>query len=236
MRTIQTNNEYLSALEDGILYAKKYPRALNVCYESSLKEIISRTDFATQCLYTIPNMEKGFFTGLSVRFTEVLARHFKNLSVFTHVQEYDNNFIAVHGIAHDLENNHLVQVEIRKPFHFKGMRYSESQMNAAIAAATSVAYREAVLKIVPRVLVNKLEIEIKEFLRDSITRDEQFFVDKGISRERLANIDIIELIGIRYSIESKLADIREFFPKTESEVAEDYVLRELNLASNGEGA
>lgn len=229
MKPLTMNQEYQARISEAVKLAKENPRDIQSAFKQINDEIFFDKEFTKQCIYTVPDPEKGFYTGLSVRAAEVVARNFKNMSVLTQVEEYDNDFIIVHGIAHDFQLNNLYQIEIRKPYSFKGKRLSEQQMNAAISATCSVAFREAVFKIVPRLLVEKLKEKVFETLESSWDGDITFFTSNGISEKRLEKLNPLQLIGIRHSIETKSSEFSDFFPKTVEDDAVDVLKQKLGL-------
>lgn len=138
-----------------IATAKRYPRDLAKVAESVRKQVTSDPETAKAMTYAKPGKdEKGndcFYNGASVRFAEVVSRAWGNMRCGARIIEVGDRYVTAQGMAWDLESN-FAQSRERKASITKrnGNRYGESMVATAANAAAAIAYREAILKTIPK--------------------------------------------------------------------------------------
>lgn len=141
--------------------ARAYPRKeLSVIKQRMLSAATLDEETAASCFYKIPR-GGTMIEGPSVRLAEVTAANYGNLRVATRTLETvtngDNPHVVVQVAIHDLENNLAVQVEKRRRItgkRAKGGKPDEDDINLATNACASIAFRDAVFRVVPNVLVH----------------------------------------------------------------------------------
>ena len=125
-------------------------------------EAVSRSqEVAAAMTFTLPRLDKEGrpITGKSVRLAEVLATVYGNLRVSVRAQEPapGDRFVAAQAAAMDLENNTVVVVEKhRRITGSDGRRYNDDMIGMTIAAASAIAFREAVFKIADPMVVSAI--------------------------------------------------------------------------------
>jgi hypothetical protein len=146
-----------SEIDVQIATAHRFPRSVHEF--RALAETMATLDETTaaSCYYrlkrknadgTITNIE-----GESVRFAEICASAFGNLRFGARIVSVDDQSVTAQGYAHDLERNNAVCVEVRRPIVTKtGRRYSEDMVNITANAACAIAYRNALMKVIPKTL------------------------------------------------------------------------------------
>lgn len=141
--------------------ARAYPRQeLSLLKQRMLSHATIDEETAASCFYKIPRKD-GMIEGPSVRLAEIVAANYGNLRVATRTLETvtagDTPHVVVQVAIHDLENNLAVQIEKRRRItgkKSKGGRPDEDDINLATNACASVAFRDAVFRVVPNVLVH----------------------------------------------------------------------------------
>lgn len=144
-----------------IATAKQYPRdvakVLNTIRTYGQMDI----ETAQECFYSLSRGANPI-EGLSVRFAEIVAGAWGNLRVGTRIIGNDGKTITAQGVAHDLETNLAVAVEVKRRITDKyGRTYSEDMQVVTGNAASAIAFRNAVLKVVPKAVTKKVTDEIK---------------------------------------------------------------------------
>ena len=74
-------------------------------------------------------------------------------SHFIHCRRFQDKYVSAIAVALDLETNLGIEIEVRRKILDKhGNRFSEDMIHTTGLAAVAVAYRNAVLRIIPRAI------------------------------------------------------------------------------------
>lgn len=213
-----------------IATAKRYPRDLPTVLRRIRESATEDSSVAQECFYALPRNGETI-EGLSVRMAEIMAGAWGNLRVQTRIIGNDGKTITAQGICHDLETNTAVSVEVKRSIlDKKGNTYTETMQVTTGNAASAIAFRNAVLKIIPKAVTNKTIDEVKNVAigkaKDLKTRREgciASFEAKGISKdvllnyleiERVEDIDsemLFDLVGLYNSIKEGMVTAEEIF-------------------------
>lgn len=176
--------------------AKKYPRDM----EKAIKDIkyiaCLNPTTAEQCFYSVPRGNKQI-QGISVRFAEIVLSCWGNLRVQTRIIGGDNKSVIVQGMCHDLETNSAVCQEVKRRITDKqGNMYSDDMITTTTQAASSIALRNAIFRIVPMAILETIADEVKAKSLNSIQPEEvptiaakmiEVFKGKGIDESLVLN-------------------------------------------------
>ncbi|MQY76222.1 MAG: hypothetical protein GH155_01165, partial [Spirochaeta sp.] len=109
---------------------------------------------ARSCGYELPRGGKKI-KGPSVHLASILAQNYGNMRVEARVSEVSDKYVSAESVAHDLETNFAVKVEVRRKILDRyGKRYNEDMIQTTGLAAAAVAYRNAVLRVIPRAITD----------------------------------------------------------------------------------
>ena len=188
-----------SEIDMQIATAKRYPRDINQAL-SRIEELTTLDEeTAFDCFYVLRRGNKRI-EGISVRFAEVIADAWGNLRAQARIIGNDGKTITAQGVCHDLETNFAVSVEVKRRITDKnGVTYSEDMQVITGNAACAIAFRNAVLKVVPkaatkritdnirRVAANRIEAEIeKQGLTNSpLKKCLEYFDENGVNLQTL---------------------------------------------------
>ncbi len=135
-----------------IATAKKFPRELSRVKERLLELATSTQETAESCFYALPRDGK-VIEGPSIRLAEIVAMSFGNIRTGCRVIAIDESHVTSQGACHDLESNNASSVEIKRRITNKhGKRYSQDMIVTTSNAANSIAFRNAIFKVVPKAL------------------------------------------------------------------------------------
>lgn len=155
-----------SEVDMQISTAKMYPRELPRVLNQIATYATMDTETASDCFYVLRrNGENGgnAIEGLSVRMAEIIAGAWGNLRVQTRIIGNDGKTITAQGVCHDLETNVAVSVEVKRRITDRnGRTYSEDMQVVTGNAASAIAFRNAVLKVVPKAVTKKVIAEVKQ--------------------------------------------------------------------------
>jgi hypothetical protein len=105
---------------------------------------------AESMFYKLPRGGK-IIEGPSVRFAEIIGQNWRNCRVAARVLGAEEKQVVSQGVFHDLETNVAISFETKRRITRKdGTRYDDDMIGTTGAAAASIAFRNAVLKGVPK--------------------------------------------------------------------------------------
>lgn len=177
---------------------------------------------AESCLYAIPISGDNMYSGPSVRFAEIIVASYGNTKAAARIIEIngEHGYVVAQGVCHDLENNVSQSVEVRRNIKTSsGQLYNDRLIQLTCNAACSIAYRNAVYKIIPAAFCNKildavekeaigtettiqsrLERAIKKFSLIGISPRRTLQIVGKDSRESVTLDDMKTLIGVYQAI------------------------------------
>lgn len=214
--------------------AKQYPREVSRVLNQIKTYATMDMETAEDCFYALlrgKDSEAQVIEGISVRLAEIIAGAWGNLRVQTRIIGNDGKTITAQAVCHDLESNLAVSLEVKRRITDKnGRTYSEDMQVVTGNAASAIAYRNAVLKVVPKAVTKKVVNEIKQVaLGQSIdleTRRQrlvQYFAQIGVTQSELLaycevktvdQIDtemVFELRGLANAIKEGTTTVKETF-------------------------
>lgn len=162
--TLQAINR--SEIDIQIATAKQYPRDLKKVLGNIRALATMDEETAEDCFYALKRgygNDAALIEGLSVRLAEIFASSWGNLRVQTRIVGNDGKTITAQGVCHDLETNVAVCTEVKRRITNKqGQTFSEDMQVVTGNAASSIAFRNAVFKVIPKAYTKKVIEEIKK--------------------------------------------------------------------------
>lgn len=186
---------------------------------------------------------KKLIPGPTVRFAEIIAQQWGNLRVGARVIDVGHEWVTGWGMAWDLETNFAQFRERKGRITTKtGHRYGTDMIVTAQNAATSIAYREAILKTIPKALWNGIYMAAVDVilgpereaakLRKEWTDATGFFTKRGVTVEQIlvrlgiggenevTGEHILLLAQIYTDIKEKKVTVKQAFAPPEPDVDE----------------
>jgi hypothetical protein len=211
--------------------AHRWPRSVKRFLQEAISLATLSTEVAESCMYSVPRDAK-MITGPSVRLAEMCASAWGNLHVGARVVDVGEREVTAQGVAWDLEKNLRLTVEVPRSITSKtGKRFSESMIQTTGLAAISIAYRNAVFRIIPRAYVDAVYQKAKAVAvgdaKTLVTRREEVLArigKLGVTPERVfkrlevagltdMTLEHIEtLIGLGTAISTGEIPLDEAFP------------------------
>lgn len=229
VQVLPTSRERVE-IDAQVATAKQYPRNIEKVLNTILTYGQMDVETANECFYQIPRGNSPI-EGVSVRFAEIVANAWGNLRISTRIVENDGKTITAQGVAYDLESNVGVSCEVKRRITDKyGKTYSQDMQVVTGNAAAAIAFRNAVLKIVPKAITKKVTDEIKQVAigstKDIVTRrrtmleyvkkfsvtEEQVLFFCGVSStEQIDNQMLFNLRSALNAINEGTATVEEVF-------------------------
>lgn len=216
--------------------AKQYPRDLQRVLTQIRDFATMDSETAEDCFYALrrgKGDESNVIEGVSVRLAEIIAGAWGNLRVQTRIIGNDGKTITCQGMCHDLETNLAVSVEVKRRITDRqGRTFSEDMQVVTGNAAAAIAFRNAVLKVVPKAVTKKVINEIREValgksmdLETRCQRMVAYFGKIGVPQQTLLdycgvksvdqidNEKVFELRGLANALKEGTTSIQETFAK-----------------------
>lgn len=222
-----------SEVDMQIATAKQYPRDIQQALNRIQTLATLDEETAGDCFYTLRRGNGGqVIEGLSVRFAEIIAGAWGNLRAQARIIGNDGRTITAQGVCHDLETNFAVSVEVKRRITDKnGKTYNEDMQVMTGNAACAIAFRNAVLKVVPKSVTKRIIEQVKQVaigqamdLETSRSKMIAYFGRLGVNQsalfsylgvKRVEDVDaqmIFELRGLANALKEGTTTIAETFP------------------------
>ena len=194
--------------------AKAFPRDI-VQFKSKALEMVSLDkETAESCSYAFKRGGK-IIEGPSARLAEIIASSWGNLRVAAKTTGADNGFIYAESVCWDLESNVAVSFETRRKITDKeGKRYSEDMIGVTGNAATSIAFRNSVFRVVPRAYINEIWQASQKVAAGGLTLAQRlaemlsWFEGQGVTEQQI--IDLLNVPAVGVISKEQLAMLRGF--------------------------
>lgn len=230
-------------VDTQIATAKQYPRDIYGALNNIKTIATLDNSTAEDCFYAL-RRQGTLIEGVSVRLAEIIAGAWGNMRVQTRIIGNDGKTITAQGVCHDLETNLAVSVEVKRRITDKsGKTYSEDMQVTTGNAASAIAFRNAVLKVVPKAVTKRVIDEIKQVALgkaiDLETRRQNmiaYFGKLGVSQtdiltycgvkriEEITSEMVFELSGLKNAIKEGTTAVAETFKQNTADaekLAED---------------
>lgn len=184
--------------------AKQYPRDINRVLNTIATLATMDKETAEDCFYVLrrkgSNGQDSVIEGLSVRMAEIIASAWGNLRVQTRIIANDGRMITAQSMCHDLESNLAVSKEVsRRITNKNGQTYSEDMQIVTGNAASSIAFRNAVLAVIPKAVTKRIIQDVKQValgqaidLETSRQNMVQYYAKLGVTPQQ-----ILSYCGVR---------------------------------------
>lgn len=212
--------------------AHRFPRSLTAFRRDLLTEATADAETAGSMFYTLKRGGKSI-EGPSARFAEAALSAWGNLRVIGEIESEDADFVYASATAWDLEKNVAVRVRTRRRIRDRdGTRYGIDMIGTTGAAATSIAIRNAGLKVIPRsawwaayvaarsASLGKGTIEEKRahalewFARNGAQPQAVYDYLDVAGADDIGEAELIELRGLRTAIEDGETTVERAFART----------------------
>lgn len=252
-----------AAIDIQVATAKNYPRNIKRAIDNSIAVVTLDKETAETCSYSLPRGGKKI-TGASVHLARIIAQNWQNLRVESKVVNITQNQVVSEAVCFDLETNYAVKVQVRKNIlqneYLNGnptgrkVRMNEDMITVTGNAANAIAYRNAVLAVIPKAITDKVFNAAKNMITGDLSSEEKLikkrkqildgFKDNyGVTEEQLLEVmglntinqikqdEVVQLIGLAQAIKDGDTTVAETFNKTKK-AKEDASANKVNQINN----
>lgn len=153
-------------LDTMITTAKAYPRDIAKSMKNAEFLATMDEETAQSCFYVLPRKEKDGskkeIKGASIRLAEIMLTSWGNIHGGTRIVENDGKQITAEAVCWDLEANVKIATQNKVSIRFgekdgKGGYVANNDMQTVLSnAASAKALRNAIFKVVPKALVDRI--------------------------------------------------------------------------------
>lgn len=186
-------------INQQIMTARAYPRSVTNFRREMRAMVTYDQPTALSCLYALKRSGK-VIEGPSVRFAEAALQAWGNSRAGSRITDIGDEFITAQGFFYDLEKNMAIAFEVMRRITNKdGERYGDDLIGVTGNAACSIAFRNAVLKGIPKTAWNESyqdarNVSIGKGESITVKREEMLkaFAPVGIDKDQ-----IFGLLGVK---------------------------------------
>lgn len=155
-------------MQTAVDIAHRYPRSIERFQKDAMSMATVSEEVAAQCFYTLTRYDKKtgetkYIEGPSIRLAEICMQAYTNIKAGARIVREEDRFVIAQGVAHDLQKNSSISIEVRRRITGKtGHRYGDDMIGVTSNAAASIALRNAILKTIPAVLVGPIYQQCKK--------------------------------------------------------------------------
>ncbi|WP_101690698.1 hypothetical protein [Dysgonomonas massiliensis] len=150
--------------------AKQYPRNIKRSLNNAIAIVTMDEGTAQSCTYALPRGGKPI-TGPSVHLAKIISQCYGNIRAEAKVVEITDKHVVSRGTAWDLENNYAVAFEVRRSIVGNRGRFNDDMITVTGNAANAIAYRNAVLSVVPKSITDRVYHAAQELITGDLSDD-----------------------------------------------------------------
>ncbi len=215
IETIEAGNR--AEYDIQIATAKKYPRNLTRVRDNVITIATMNKETAETCRYALPRGGKTL-SGPSVHLARIMAQQYGNLRVDSRVKQITDKQIISEAVCFDLETNYAVKVEVRRPIINKsGQRFNDDMITVTGNAASAIAYRNAVLAVIPKAITDSAYTASIRMITGDLTSEDKLIaarkkaVDYFKDNYKVTEEQVFKAVGVHTMAQIKaeqIADLR----------------------------
>lgn len=225
--------------------ANRYPRGSLAKVKDRMMEMATLDEeTAAACFYTLKRKDSDgdekIIQDASVRLAEISVACYKNIAVGTQIVGNDGQRITAQGMCWDVENNIRIQQTVDRPIASKDSRsptgyrtWSLDMQIVTANAASSIAFRNAAFKVIPKALIKPILERCKKIAAGEGPIEQRFqkaarsfrpfgitelmlraYLDKALDKpiaEVVTEDDIVNLIGLFTGLRDGEHNVQEVF-------------------------
>lgn len=186
-----------AAIDVQVNTAKQFPRSITKSMREAQSLACVNKETAETMVYALKRGTK-IIEGPSVRLAEIMVYSFGNIRIDADIVGQDKQFVTAMGTCFDLEKNIATRIRVKRRITDKnGRTFNEDMIGVTSNAAISIALRNAVFKVIPFSLTQRVYQAARAAMLGAGTLEEKrknalgHFVKLGVKLE-----EIYALLGV----------------------------------------
>ncbi|MFH6944659.1 hypothetical protein [Flavobacterium sp. FlaQc-50] len=203
--TIEANTELIyqhekAQIDTQIATAKAFPRDIKQAVQDSIATVTMDYETAASCSYAVPRGGKTI-NGPSIHLALILAQNWGNLRISSKVTSIDGKSVTSRGVCFDLQKNIAIEQEVKRSIMSKNGRMSDDMITVTGNAANSISLRNAILKVIPKAVVDKVAQSAKNLILGDISDEAKFIIkindyfNRIITTYGVTELEILASVG-----------------------------------------
>lgn len=145
-----------SEIKAQIDVAKRYPRDTKKFLKDAITMVTLSEEIAESCIYSLARAGENI-AGKSVRLAEICMSAWGNIHAGARPIEVGARDVTSQGVCWDVERNVRVTMETKRRItNRNGQRYSDDMIATTQGAASSIALRNAILRVIPSAFTDEV--------------------------------------------------------------------------------
>jgi hypothetical protein len=186
-------------IDKQIATAKEFPRDIVRVQRTSMQLVeqhLSMSDRSEDGLYYCLTRGGKKIEGPNVRLAEIIQHSYGNSRAGARPTHADDKYVYAEGVFHDLETNTAINMTVKRRITDReGHRYNDDMIGTTENAASAIAYRNAVLKGIPKAIWWPLYLRARKIEggarpNETSTKRQaavQMLQGKGVTLEQICN-------------------------------------------------
>lgn len=219
-------------------WAWQHPRNIKKVLNNCTTIITMNDEVAKSCTYNLPKGDG--IIGPSVHLARIIAKQMGNMRCESRVLNVEERQVVSEALCFDLETNFAVKAEVRRSIWGIKGRYKDDMIITTGAAASAVAFRNAVFGVIDAEIVNNLHSIAKRKVTGDLSTEEKLVsrrtqivngfkaiyqpfglteneIAASVKKKLIVHIgedEVLKLIGYENSLKKGLATFEEIFRPT----------------------
>ena len=168
-----------ATIDMQISTAKAYPRNIRQAVDNAIAIVTMDVNTAQTCTYSVPRAGKPI-TGPSVHLATILAQEYGNMRIDAKVVSIDSKHVTSEAVCFDLEKNLAIKAKVKRSIVGRKGRFNDDMIVVTGNAANSIALRNAILKVIPRAIVDKVYAEAKKAIVGDVSNSVKLLAKRKI--------------------------------------------------------
>ena len=193
VQIVQVDAVERANVDSQVATAKRYPRDIRRSIDNSVVMATMNQETAQSCSYALPRGGKPI-TGPSVHLAKIIVSNWGNMRTEAKVVQITDKQVISRGTCWDLETNVASAFEVRRSIIGKnGQRFSDDMITVTGNAANSIAYRNAVLAVIPKAITDRVYYAAQKFITGDLSDSDKLLkVRTGVLNNFKNNYGITE--------------------------------------------
>lgn len=188
-----------SEVDAQIATAHRFPRSIKAFLNEARELATLNENVAYECTYAVPRDGK-VIEGPSARFAEIVLSAWGNCRSGARIVDIGPNFITAQGVCHDLQRNVAITFEVqRRITNRQGKRFNDDMIVVTGNAASAIALRNSILKVIPKAFWSDVWEEARRVARGDV---------RTLANRRAEALKMLEGYGVRPGQVFALLEVR----------------------------
>lgn len=197
--TLQVYESDKAMIDSQVATAKHYPRDMEKFIANCIMTVNLSKEIAEECVYTVPRGTKKI-SGPSVNLAKIMMQYYGNFRAGARVVDTEHKHVVCEAVAFDMENNVSVKVQVKRSIMGRDGRFNDDMITVTGNAGNSIALRNAIFAVLPKVFVDKVYDAAKKKIVGDVSTEAKLIAQRQVIINKLKSDYKIEEKDILFAI------------------------------------